>query len=287
MTRTRPPATTVVSRSTASEVLDEAVELMAGRRIVALTGAGMSTDSGIPDYRGPGASPRRPMTYGTFASGPAAQQRYWARAYAGWAFMASARPNAGHAALARLEALGVVRGLITQNVDGLHTRAGHRRLVDLHGRLGEVVCMSCRQVTTRTRLQSRLAAANPHLPASPVEMAPDGDAVLSDVESFRLVGCERCNGPLKPHVVFFGENVPRERVDRCAAMVEDADALLVLGSSLSVLSGLRFVRQAVRAEQPVVIVNRGWTRGDDLSTLKLDAGCAQTLGALLARWPGR
>ena len=262
--------------------LDAAMDLLTGRRVAVLSGAGVSTDSGIPDYRGPGSVPRTPMTYDVFRSGEAAQRRYWSRAYVGWQHMGGAEPNDGHHALVELERLGAITWVITQNVDGLHTRAGSRRVIDLHGRISEVVCLDCQDVSPRARLQERLAALNPEYAGndtSGVEIAPDGDAVVDDCAGFVLAACERCGGPLKPHVVFFGENVRRPRVARAIAVVDDAEALLVVGSSLTVMSGLRFVRQAARAGTPVVIVNRGVTRGDDLATEKLGAGCSETLAA--------
>ncbi|ANY09739.1 NAD-dependent protein deacetylase [Pseudonocardia sp. HH130630-07] len=265
-------------------------ELLSGRRLVVLTGAGLSTDSGIPDYRGPGSRPRNPMTYSEFVSGPTAQRRYWARSHVGWARMRRADPNAGHVALAALEAAGVVDGLITQNVDGLHDVAGHRRVVDLHGRIDQVVCLDCGRTTARDVLQERLTVLNPGFTeahSATVETAPDGDAAVEITDGFRIAGCASCHGVLKPHVVFFGENVPKDRVARCYALVAsltpDDGALLVAGSSLTVMSGLRFVRAAHRAGVPVVIVNRGVTRGDDLADLRIDAGCSETLGALAAQ----
>jgi len=261
-------------------VIAAAAELLPGRRVVVLTGAGLSTDSGIPDYRGPGSPPRKPMMYADFVSGAQAQRRYWARAHLGWRHLAYAEPNAGHHALAALERAGVVAGLITQNVDGLHSRAGHHQVIDLHGRISDVVCLGCGETSSRQVLHQRLCAANPRFGDRTATIAPDGDAVLEDVEGFRLVACVRCRGVLKPDVVFFGENVPKDRVARCAAWVAAADALLVAGSSLQVMSGLRFVRQAHRAGIPIVIVNRGPTRGDDLATLKLDAGCSTVLTSL-------
>jgi NAD-dependent SIR2 family protein deacetylase len=257
-----------------------AVDLLAGRRVVALTGAGISTDSGIPDYRGPDSPPRRPMTYQEFRSGPVAQQRYWARAHVGWNRMSRAVPNAGHHAMTRLERAGVVMGLITQNVDGLHTLAGSPSVIDLHGRISDVVCLQCRRVTGRADLHRRLDQLNPGHADRIAPFAPDGDSVLDDTAGFRLCGCVDCGGPLKPDVVFFGENVPRDRVARCIDRVDAADALLVVGSSLQVMSGLRFVRQAARAGKPVVIVNRGPTRGDDLATCRVDGGCSPTLETL-------
>ena len=269
--------------------IERAVEVLAARPLVALTGAGLSTDSGIPDYRGPGAPRRTPMTYQELLSGPAAQRRYWARSHVGWTRMARAEPNTGHRALAELEWAGRLDGLITQNVDGLHSAAGSRAVIDLHGRIDTVVCVGCHRRTPRTELQARLSALNPGFvdAAGPaIEAAPDGDAELQATGGFRLAGCTGCGGLLKPDVVFFGENVPRERVDRAYALVDataaGAGALLVAGSSLTVMSGLRFVRHAHRLGMPVVIVNRGVTRGDELATLRVDAGCSEFLTALVA-----
>ena len=248
---------------------------------VALTGAGVSTDSGIPDYRGPGSVARQPMTYQDFVSGPVAQQRYWARSHLGWSRMRRALPNAGHHALARLESRGAVRLLITQNVDGLHEAAGSTNLCALHGRISDVVCLSCRSVSGRSALHARLEELNPGWAArhASVAVRPDGDVALEDTDGFVVPSCE-CGGPLKPDVVFFGENVPKERVLRCYAAVEDAPALLVLGSSLAVMSGLRFVKAAAKQGTPVVIVNRGQTRGDALATYKLELGTSEFLMVL-------
>jgi NAD-dependent SIR2 family protein deacetylase len=198
----------------------------------------------------------------------------------GWRHLAYADPNAGHHALARLEGDGVVTGLITQNVDGLHTRAGHHDVIDLHGRIADVVCLGCRSRSSRRELHRRLTALNPGFDERSATMAPDGDAVLADVDGFQLAECERCGGLLKPDVVFFGENVPKERVAHCSAWIDDADALLVAGSSLQVMSGLRFVRHAHRIGIPIVLVNRGETRGDDLATIRLASGCSANLTAL-------
>ena len=267
--------------------VDQALDLLTGRPLVALTGAGLSTDSGIPDYRGPRSPRRTPMTYTEFVSGPTAQRRYWARSHVGWGRMARARPNEGHRAIARLEVAGVLHGVITQNVDGLHRAAGSREVIDLHGRIADVVCLDCRRVTDRDELQRRLTALNPGFVdavGQEVETAPDGDAVLASVEGFRLAGCTGCGGVLKPDVVFFGENVPRKRVRRAFALVneirEREGALLVAGSSLTVMSGLRFVRHAHALGVPVVIVNRGATRGDELADVLVDGGCSETLTAL-------
>ena len=267
----------VVGPSVSAAVLD-----LLGSRTVALTGAGLSTDSGIPDYRGPGAPVRMPMTFQDFVASHGNQRRYWARAHLGWSRMGAAEPNAGHQALARLEAMGRVRFLITQNVDGLHERAGQRRMVALHGRISEVVCLDCGGSTHRTAVQRQLTLANPHWleQHGHVTARPDGDVDLEETAAFVVPACTECGGRLKPHVVFFGENVPKERVERSYAEIDDADSLLVAGSSLTVMSGLRFVRYAAKAGRPVVIVNRGWTRGDELATVKVDAGCGEWLSAL-------
>jgi NAD-dependent SIR2 family protein deacetylase len=259
-------------------------DLVADGGVVVLSGAGLSTESGIPDYRGPSGLARRaePMTYQTFVRGAAARQRYWARSHLGWRFVGRAGPNAGHRAVAELERRGLVSGIITQNVDGLHQAGGARGVIDLHGRLDRVVCLACGQLTGRDELDERLRAANPGWAAEVTAINPDGDAVLGDAatEDFRVVDCRACGGLLKPDVVFFGENVPRPRVDDCFALVEPAGALLVLGSSLTVMSGYRFVRHAARLGIPVVIVNQGATRGDAHAIARLDAPLGRTLSAL-------
>ncbi len=266
----------------------DALDLLSGRPLVVLTGAGLSTDSGIPDYRGPGSPNRTPMTYQEFVSGPPARQRYWARSHLGWSRMGRAEPNAGHRALAALDP----ELLITQNVDGLHEAAGSRRLVALHGRIADVICLDCRTTSSRAALQERLQALNPRFAERHAAAAvrPDGDVDLDDTEGFAVPTCTDCGGVLKPDVVFFGENVPRPRVERCYAAVDDlvasGGALLAAGSSLTVMSGFRFVRRAARAGVPVVIVNRGTTRGDDLATYKLEVGCSEFLGELVAERVG-
>jgi NAD-dependent SIR2 family protein deacetylase len=258
-------------------------KLLRHRSWVALTGAGISTDSGIPDYRGPTSIRATPMQYSEFVGSLDAQQRYWARSYLGWRRIGHAKPNAGHRALADLETAGLA-GVITQNVDGLHASAGSRRLITLHGDIATVMCLDCGNRSARTELQDRLADANPQLNEPPVlehaELRPDGDAVARDWQQFRLVGCLQCGGRLKPDVVFFGESVPKARVEAAYALVERADVLVVLGSSLTVMSGLRFVRHQARQQQPVVIINRGPTRGDDLATVKIDSGCSETLSEI-------
>jgi NAD-dependent SIR2 family protein deacetylase len=275
-------STTERTSSTDATAYDEALALLRSRPLVVLTGAGLSTDSGIPDYRGPGSPARRPMTYQEFVSGPEARQRYWARSHLGWGRMRGADPNAGHHALARLRPWL----LITQNVDGLHERAGTPSLVALHGRIADVVCLACRATTQRRALHERLTALNPGFAARHAEVhtRPDGDVELDDTGDFVVPDCDDCGGVLKPDVVFFGENVPAPRVQRCYDAVDGlpdrGGALLVAGSSLAVMSGLRFVKRAAKAGTPVVIVNRGATRGDDLATYKLDVGCSEFLTEL-------
>jgi NAD-dependent SIR2 family protein deacetylase len=266
----------------------EAVALLARTPFLALTGAGMSTDSGIPDYRGPTSVARTPMTYAEFVSGPRARQHYWARSYAGWSRMRRAEPNVGHVALARLQQGGVCRGLVTQNVDGLHERAGSPTVVALHGRLAEVICLDCGDRSSRGRLQHRMEAINPGWleRQGAAEHRPDGDVDLADTAGFHVPACETCGGVLKPDVVFFGESVPKPRVQRCYDLVDAAGALLVLGSSLTVMSGLRFVRHAAKSGTPVVIVNRGVTRGDPLAAAKVEHGTSEFLATLLSHVEG-
>jgi NAD-dependent SIR2 family protein deacetylase len=262
-----------------------ATELLLGRRWVALTGAGISTDSGIPDYRGPTSVRATPMQFNEFVGSADAQRRYWARSYLGWRRIGRAQPNAGHRALADLERAGLA-GVITQNVDGLHSAAGSRGVINLHGDIASVVCLECGDRSARSVLQHRLATMNPQIDEPQVlehaELRPDGDAVAHDWQEFRLVGCVQCGGRLKPDVVFFGESVPKARVEAAYSLVERAEVLVVLGSSLTVMSGLRFVRHHVKRLQPVVIINRGATRGDELATLKIDHGCSEALTEIRA-----
>ncbi|GGG64828.1 NAD-dependent protein deacetylase [Kocuria dechangensis] len=259
-----------------------AVELLRGRRTAVLTGAGISTDSGIPDYRGPGSTPRTPMTFQEFMGSAAKRSHYWARNQYGWRHLAEAQPNAGHLSLARLEGAGAVTGIVTQNIDRLHQAAGSLNVVDLHGRYTQVRCMACGTRIPRAVLSDLLDELNPGFydslssPAD-IEYAPDADAVITRTAGFRVPDCPVCGGVLKPDVVFFGENAPRHRVLRALRMVDTAEALLVVGSSLTVNSGRRFVRHAVRHDRPVVIVNHGRTRGDAAARLKIDARSTEFL----------
>jgi NAD-dependent SIR2 family protein deacetylase len=250
-------------------------DVLTGRRWLVLTGAGVSTDSGIPDYRGPTSVARSPMTYQEFLASEQNQRRYWARAHIGWSRMSGARPNAAHHWLADHQ--DALTGLITQNVDTLHEQAGHRDVIDLHGRIDRVRCLRCGTVNDRGAVHRRLDALNPGWSAQDAVALPDGDVALEATEGFVLAECDRCAGPLKPDVVFFGESVPKDVVTRCFSLVDEAEALVVLGSSLQVMSGLRFVRHAAKRGIPIVIVNRGATRGDELAFVKIEDGVAETL----------
>jgi NAD-dependent SIR2 family protein deacetylase len=268
----------------------ELVALLQGRRVAVLTGAGMSTDSGIPDYRGPDSPPSNPMTIRQFTSDAAFRQRYWARNHVGWRHMDDTLPNAGHRALASLEHAGVVSGLITQNVDLLHTKAGSRTVVNLHGTYAQVICLDCGHTVTRSALGELLEAANPGFveraeAVGGIAVAPDADAVVGDTTSFQIVDCLACGGMLKPDIVYFGESVPKDRVEQAYSLVDGADALLVAGSSLTVYSGYRFVRHAAAHSLPIAVINRGRTRGDDLATVKIDNGCSEMLALLADELP--
>ncbi|HEX6347403.1 NAD-dependent protein deacetylase [Umezawaea sp.] len=268
--------------------LDEVVETVARGRVVVLSGAGLSTESGIPDYRGEEGSLRRhtPMTYEEFVGSPAGRRRYWARSHLGWRTIARAAPNAGHRAVSALRASGHLSGIITQNVDGLHQAAGAPDAVELHGSLDRVICLDCGGTSPREDLDRRLRAANPAFEGTATRINPDGDVELAAdvVATFHLVACGACRtGVLKPDVVFFGENVPRARVERCYRLVDEADAVLVLGSSLTVMSGLRFVRHAAKEGKRVLIVNRGETRGDACAAVRVDLPLGQALTELTER----
>lgn len=260
--------------------------IAAHRRLFVLTGAGCSTGSGIPDYRDEQGAWKRtpPVTYQAFVGDGITRRRYWARSLVGWPRIAQAQPNAAHRTLAALEAQGRCSQLLTQNVDGLHQAAGSRAVIDLHGRLDAVVCLGCGASSSRADVQRRLAEANPAWAGLAAGAAPDGDADLEDRDfaTFQVPACDACGGMLKPDVVFFGENVPRARVDAAMAGLAQADGMLVVGSSLMVYSGLRFVHAAVRAQIPVAAVNLGRTRADDLLRFRMAAPCGDALRFLLA-----
>jgi len=261
--------------------------LSAFDRIFVLTGAGISTASGIPDYRGPDGLWKRsaPITYQAFIRDPAMRRRYWMRSFVGWPAVARARPNRAHEALVELESQGRMATLVTQNVDGLHARAGHRQIIDLHGRIDQVICLDCGERVARAEVQRILADANPQWTNLTAASAPDGDADFehADVGAFRAPLCAGCGGLLKPDVVFFGENVPRERVAAAHDALRMADAMLVVGSSLMVYSGYRFARMAHAAGMPLAMLTRGVTRADGLATLKLDVDCVAVLNAAIVR----
>jgi NAD-dependent SIR2 family protein deacetylase len=275
-------------------VTDDRVQELGGwvadGAVVVLSGAGLSTDSGIPDYRGPSGAARRttPMTYQAFTRDPVARRRYWARSHLGWRTIGDARPNAGHRAVAGLQRLGVLSGLITQNVDGLHQAGGARDVVELHGNHSRITCLGCGTLSPRADLEDRLNAANPGFAAAVSAINPDGDAELDDAEldGFTVVDCERCGGLLKPDVVYFGETVPPERVSHSFDLVGAARTLLVLGSSLTVMSGRRFVLRAAKEGIRVAIVNQGVTRGEPYASLVVDAPLGQVLPDLHGRIEG-
>lgn len=266
--------------------LDLADFLRMHQRLLVITGAGISTGSGIPDYRDRDGAWKRPppMTFQAFTGSEAARRRYWARSLLGWQRFGQARPNAAHYLLVQLQQRGKVQALVTQNVDGLHQAAGSKQVVDLHGRLDAIVCLGCGARRARADFQQALVAANPEWIELPAQMAPDGDADLDEVDfsGFQVPACRHCGGVLKPDVVFFGESVPRERVAVVQAHLSAADGVLVVGSSLMVWSGFRFIKAAAQAGLPVAILNRGLTRADALATLKCEEDIASALAAGLA-----
>jgi NAD-dependent SIR2 family protein deacetylase len=271
-----------VSTAPLADDLAPLVDLLCGRRFVALTGAGCSTESGIPDYRGGGRTgPRNPIQHDAFMKKADVRRRYWARATLGWARFSGAEPNDGHRALAALEQAGHLAGVITQNVDRLHHRAGSRRVVELHGALADVACVRCGHGEPRHELQARLLDANPGWLESTVDIQPDGDADLHPdrVESFSVVSCRRCGGELKPDVVFFGGAVSERTLAAAWDLFAEAEVLLVVGSSLTVYSGFRFVRRAQERALPIGLVNIGPTRADDIAAVKVSA----PVGAILSR----
>jgi NAD-dependent SIR2 family protein deacetylase len=278
------PGAVVVADVTDEPALAAVADLVAAGDVMVLSGAGLSTESGIPDYRGPTGALRTslPMTYQTFTRDPIARRRYWARSQLGWRVIARAEPNDGHRAVAVLQARGAFSGVVTQNVDGLHQAGGAGDVVELHGNLDRVVCLGCFARSSRDDLDVRLRAANTSWEAVATAVNPDGDVALDEsaVATFEVVDCLGCGGVLKPDVVFFGENVPPAKVAHCYDLVERSRSLLVLGSSLAVMSGLRFVKRAASLGRPVAIVNQGWTRGDEHATWKLHAALGPTLTAL-------
>ena len=264
--------------------LDRAAALVRGRKIAVLTGAGVSTDSGIPDYRGDGAPKRNPMTFDQFLIDPHYRKRYWAGSHLGWRRFAGSLPNQGHRVLAQMETAGFVNGVITQNVDGLHARAGSQRVVDLHGSLDQVRCLNCHQIFSRADIANRLSAANTGFDdAGNLELGPDGDVEFTSLDNFVTPQCTVCEGVLKPDIVFFGELVPSEKFVEASALVKAAEALIIAGSSLMVNSGIRLLDQATKHKIPVLIINRGATKGDSRASVKIDAGASETLTEIFGR----
>jgi NAD-dependent SIR2 family protein deacetylase len=259
----------------------ELARMLADGDVFVLSGAGVSTDSGIPDYRDDHGAWKssEPMQYRDFVGSEANRRRYWARSMAGFPLMSNAQPNRAHHALRALERKGALSRLVTQNVDGLHRRAGSERVIDLHGRLDQVRCLGCGAITSRAELQTELVLRNPGLIGARATFKPDGDAELEQAsyDGFELVDCASCGGVLKPHVVFFGENVPPERVLEAMSALERSRSLLIVGSSLMVFSGYRFARAATRLGIPIAIVNRGKTRADDVAALKIAGNIAEVL----------
>ena len=265
--------------------LTAAAEIIGRGGVIVLSGAGLSTESGIPDYRGPGGAYSRnhtPITYQLFRDDPRGRHRYWARSYIGWPMMRDMQPNAGHLSVAALESAGLVTGVITQNVDSLHHKAGSSAVIDLHGRLDTVMCMGCGLRGSRVALHDRIASVNAGWEGAATRINPDGDVDLPEtsVDAFVMVDCTACGGPLKPDVVYFGESVPPARVTDSYAMVDSASSLLVLGSSLHVYSGRRFVTHAHKLGLPIIIVNQGETKADDLASVRINAALGETLTAL-------
>ncbi|AJM77691.1 Sir2 family NAD-dependent protein deacetylase [Rathayibacter toxicus] len=270
------------------QAVTRAVTLLQGHTIAALTGAGISTDSGIPDYRGAGAPVRSPMTYSQFIADPHYRRRYWAGSQLGWRRFTNSLPNDGHRALVSLEEHGVLTGIVTQNVDGLHVRAGSRRVVDLHGSADRVRCLVCGQYFARAAIAERIQQLNPWLDDPGVTtLNPDGDAEVEDVSAMVVPDCSVCGGLLKPDIVFFGEFVPAERFQEARVIVTSATALLVVGSSLVVNSGIRFLEIARRAKLPIVIINRGATRGDSRASVTVNGGASEILSDLAERLTGQ
>ncbi len=284
-----PPASTLALLAPEERArLDDAVAVLGGLPLAILTGAGLSTDSGIPDYRGPQSVKRNPMTYQQFVGDESLRRRYWARNHVGWRHLRRADPNAGHVAVARMEERGLLTGLITQNVDKLHSLAGSSNVIDLHGTFDRVICLQCASVFPRSRVAEILEELNPgylERESDAGDVAPDADADVDDTGDFSMAPCPVCGGMLKPDFVYFGENVPKDRVAAAYELVEAAGALLVAGSSLTVMSGLRFVRSAFKQGKAVVIINRGWTRGDEFATLKIEVGVSEALSYLAERLP--
>ncbi len=257
--------------------VDHARKSIEGKKILTITGAGISTDSGIPDYRGEGHVEKHPMTFETFTGSHSSRARYWARSYVGWQRIIAAMPNTAHELIAKTNS-----PVITQNVDGLHQQAGSTEVLELHGTLSRVVCMGCGSIISREEMDRRLHDLNPNAVRDlDVEISPDGDAEIEVTDDFSVPDCGHCGGFYKPDVVFFGESVPQSRARKADQLVEQSEGLLVLGSSLSVNSGLRLVKAALKQQKPVVIVNRGQTKADGMVTAKINASITEVLPGLI------
>ncbi len=274
---------TAVAEAVLNADVERAVHLLSGRVFAALTGAGISTDSGIPDYRGEGAPKNHPMSYREFLTSYERRQRYWFGSHLGWLAFANAAPNVGHTALAEAETMGVSRGVVTQNVDGLHHQAGSYRVVDLHGRLDRVRCIHCGQSYSRHSIAEQISSSNPGIAASVADglVQPDGDVAADVTTGFVVPECELCGGTLKPEVVFFGEFVPPDVFTRAETLLKDADALIVAGSSLVVNTGMRLVERARKQKKPVIVINRGPTKADSVATVRIEGGTSEALSAIV------
>lgn len=266
-----------------SEVIHHAIETLRGRWAAVLTGAGISTDSGIPDYRGEGAPKAHPMTYQKFMESHRHRQRYWLGSHLGWGNFARATPNKGHTAIATAEASSAFSGVVTQNVDALHHKAGSLRVVDLHGRLDKVRCVHCGQSFTRGAIADTIDRLNPWIATTNLDghVRPDGDVDVTVTDEFFVPSCDMCEGVLKPEVIFFGEFVPPSVFDQAASILSRSDALIVAGSSLVVNTGMRLVSAAHKRKIPIVIINRGPTKADRMATVRIEGGTSETLGAIV------
>jgi NAD-dependent SIR2 family protein deacetylase len=277
-------ASPTIVASVLDAAIDQAISVLRSRPAAVLTGAGVSTDSGIPDYRGEGAPKSHPMTFDTFMQSPKHRRRYWLGSHLGWGAFARAIPNLGHQALADAEAHAVVSGVVTQNVDALHHKAGSLRVVDLHGRLDRVRCVHCGQSFSRTAVASAIEELNPWLDTLEFQglVKPDGDVDVEVSDSFQVPDCELCGGVLKPEVVFFGEFVPPSVFDQAVSLIHRSEALIVAGSSLVVNTGMRLVSLAHRRKIPIVVINRGPTKADRMATVRIEGGTSETLDQIVA-----
>jgi NAD-dependent SIR2 family protein deacetylase len=266
-----------------ADAIDEAVSILRGRSAAVLTGAGVSTDSGIPDYRGVGAPKQHPMSFSDFLQSHRHRQRYWLGSHMGWSRFAAAEPNRGHEAIASAEEASLFSGVVTQNVDALHHKAGSLRVIDLHGRLDKVRCIHCGQSFSRQSIAHTIDLLNPWLEKRDISghIKPDGDVDVAVTSEFVVPSCDMCDGVLKPEVIFFGEFVPTGVFDQAASLIARSEALIIAGSSLVVNTGMRLVNLAHRKKIPIVIINRGPTKADRLATVRIEAGTSETLDALV------